>query len=142
MLLDYVYLIIILLLISGITFFIYLSYEYRVNEYRVNEYVGGIETFLNPTLPLLPEENTGIVQNLNNYLTNYDNLLNTASNNQIMVDENGYNNLLRSFNNNQYNSQFLLKESSGIKPPSQDFPVNQLIKTIKSNYVFFILFDS
>jgi len=58
MLIDYIYLIIIFVLIAGIIFFIYLSYEYRNND--TNKGIGSYESFVNPTIGQLQAINTAI----------------------------------------------------------------------------------
>ena len=59
MLIDYIYLILILILIGSILFFIYLSYEYRTNNK---------EGFINPQLDNLPQLNPQIPKNINSFL--------------------------------------------------------------------------
>ena len=61
MLIDYIYLLLILVLIGGILFFIYLSYEYRTNQ---TQYGTTLEGFVVPQINQLPQQNQNLTNNI------------------------------------------------------------------------------
>jgi len=132
MLIDYIYLIIIFVLIAGIIFFIYLSYEYRNND--TSKGIGSYESFINPTIGQLQAINTAIPNKLNNFLLNYSNFNTQSINNQIRINNDDYLELLKLGNNNKKNAEIIANEVSYIKLPKENFPNDKLIRTIKSNY--------
>lgn len=125
MLIDYIYLILILVLIGGILFFIYLSYEYR----QIN-----MEGFVNPQINQLPQQNQNLTNNIGSFLDNYDNLMTNAYNRQIINNSADYQTLVQEMSSNLNDSTTLLKQQNGLQPIPQSFPIDKLIKTIKSNY--------
>lgn len=126
MIIDYIYLIIILIIIAIILFFIYLSYEYRIPDIT--------ESFIVPKINTPPNQNVFIKQKLSDFLSNYDNLSIAANNNQLAVDEKDYYDISKLTDLNKTNAKLLESEINGIKPPSEPFPEDKLIKTIKSRY--------
>lgn len=128
MLIDYIYLLLILVLIGSILFFINISYEYRQPAPDVKE------NFINPQINQLPQENTNISKNLNDFLANYNQLLANTYNRQIVNDSSGYQQLNQQMISNLNDTTKLLKIKQGIQPIPQTFPSDKLIKTIKSNY--------
>jgi hypothetical protein len=137
MFIDYIYLILILVLISSILFFIYLSYEYRMPHImpNINNIESFIEGFSVPKLELLPNTpNPNFANNLGSFLDNYNSILANTYNRNIINDANGYQQLNSQMASNLNDTVNLLKNKQGIQPISQSFPVNKLIKTIKSNY--------
>jgi hypothetical protein len=128
MLIDYIYLILILVLIGSILFFINLSYEYRQVDNVIKE------GFLNPQINQLPEENTNYSKNLGKFLDNYEQLMANTYNRQMINDNSGYQQLKNQIASNLRDTTTLLKIKQGIEPIPEIYPINQLIKTIKSNY--------
>jgi hypothetical protein len=127
MLLDYIYLLIILVLIGTVLFFIWLSYEYRIFD--------NIESFIVLERPSLSATaNPNYLDNINNFAQKYSNLVVNTYNKQITNNEVVNNLLLKQFQSNYNDSKNLLKEKRGLEPNTQSFPINELIKTIKSNY--------
>lgn len=132
MLIDYIYLVLILVLIGSILFFIYLSYEYRHNNSMQND-TEITEGFINPQIiqsPYIKQSN----DNINAYLKNYNKLFTNTYNQQIINDTNSYQKLKEQTLSNKNDSAILLQKQTGLQPPPETFPSNQLIKTIKSMY--------
>ena len=126
---DYIYLILILVLIGFILFIIYLSYEYRIKE--------GFGS--------LPQLSTNIdskyaVTNLRNQGTKFNNhyigTINDAIGSISSKDYNAQIELLQKSNNNSKSSQKIIDLQNqlinGVHPAS--FPIDKLISTIKSKY--------
>jgi hypothetical protein len=126
MLIDYIYLLLIFVLIGGILFFIYLSYEYRSNQ--------TIESFVVPQINQFPQQNQKLTNNIGSFLDNYNQLMENAYNRQIVNDSSSYQKLVHQMSSNLNDSTALLKQKNGLQPIPQSFPIDKLIKTIKSNY--------
>ena len=130
MLLDYIYLIIILVLIVVIIFLIYLSYEYRIfNQIDTNI----MESF---TTLQIPTTFNNINLNYKNKLTNFNNAYAEAGinayYNQLINDKKLLYNLQNQNNNNNISTLMELKHT--LTPITKTFPINDVIKTIKSKY--------
>jgi hypothetical protein len=136
MFIDYIYLLLIIIVICFIIFMIYLSYEYRNIESRDNE-SNDIENFVVP-----------IINNLSAINYNLDKIKSTAldlNNNYVQFNNELYikdvsreniKNLKISEKQaqNLENSQILNSANSNLKPVPKTFPIDKLIKTIKSKY--------
>lgn len=131
MLIDYIYLLLIFVLIGSIIFFIYLSYEYRSNKEQGNE---TLENFVVPKINQLTQQNQNFTKNIGPFLDNYNNLIANAYNKQIINDSATYQNLVQQMSSNLNDSTILLKQQKNLKPIPETFPIDKLIKTIKSNY--------
>lgn len=129
MLIDYIYLLLILVLIGSILFFIYLSYEYRQINIEGFTSVGAI-----PQINQLPQQNQNLTNNIGSFLDNYNQLMANAYNRQIVNDSSSYQKLVHQMSSNLNDSTTLLKQKNGLQPIPQSFPIDKLIKTIKSNY--------
>jgi hypothetical protein len=129
MLLDYIYLIIIIALLLVVVFLIYLSYEYRVFE--VNEPFS-LGDALTDAVFDTPNEN--IAENMKILLQNYNETIDNSNNQQEKQTGIQLLSLLNDSQSNYNNSNTLLQSSYGLQPISKTFPVDQVIKTIKSNY--------
>ena len=129
MLLDYLYLIIILVLIVVILFIIYLSYEYRTSGVD-------IEPFVIPIIDDMPPStvNENITEKLNKYISNYDNLIVSGINNQLLIDQNNMEFIEDGTLKNRNDTKKILGLDVSPYPETNQFPTNKLIKTIKSNY--------
>jgi hypothetical protein len=127
MFIDYIYLILILILIGSILFFIYLSYEYR-------KPYSNIESFTNLKLNQIPQLNSKSDQLLNSFLDNYKQLLTNTYNRQIVNDNIGIQQLNKQYLSNLNNTKKILATKYNIQPVPETFPIDKLIKTIKSNY--------
>lgn len=128
--LDYIYLLLIFILIGSILFFIYLSYEYRQ---------ANVERFIVPQINQLSQleiSETGLAntKQINSFLKNYKDLLGNTYNRQIFNDTIDYQTLNKQALSNLNDSVILSKQNNGLIQTAQAFPINQLIKTIKSNY--------
>jgi len=156
MVIDYLYLILILVLISCILFIIYLSYQYRVNDInRENHGSHGshgsngshdshgkhgsessIERF---TLQPLHEYKDNLtVTNINNQASNMLNDYNRFKigiyNKQIYKDNENNKNLLANALSNVSDSKKLNMANKQPPPVVNKFPIDKLISTIKSRY--------
>ena len=142
MLIDYIYLIIIIILICAVLFFIYLSYEYRVFTERMSNNTnedGSIGGILEPFIVLQPitsfsNANPEIVTNLSDFSGKYNDLSINTYNKQVLNNNEIYDNLLKQVKTNQEDVNTLLKISQKQLPTPKTFPINELVKTIKSNY--------
>lgn len=125
MFIDYIYLILILVLIGAILFFIYLSYEYRTQT----------ENFINPIINEFnqppPSNYDG---NINAYQKKIDNVIYNLYNSQLDNISIDYNNTLSKITANKNVLQDLKSKENELKPQITPFPPDKLIKTIKSNY--------
>lgn len=134
MLIDYIYLIIIIALILVIIFLIYLSYEYRIfNQISLDI----TEPFTSSTLDIPPTYNTintNYKTNLTNFVNKYNNAISNAYNKQIIKDNTLITSLLNQSETNYNNSNTILQMKNKIMPISKTLPINEIIKTIKSNY--------
>jgi len=124
---DYIYLILILILIGFIVFLIYLSYEYRVKEgFAIN-------TYPNPNVNYntIKLQNQGTIFN-NNYIKS----INDSINIQKYKDNIDQLELLDKTRKNLINSKqiSLLKNQLSNQIAPKSFPVDKLISTIKSKY--------
>ena len=126
MFIDYIYLLLILTLICSILFLIYLSYEYRINEGFTNEPIPTIQTtsIYNLENNISPNNNDYnlFINKRTNQLLNYDNLHNLE--------------LLEKSKKNLETSKFLenLKIGNNKLDSNTIYPVDSIIKTIKSKY--------
>lgn len=133
--LDYLYFVIIIFLIGVIIYLIYMSYNYRKN-------IGpgvDIERFAN-VVPVinndlnLDQMNDKIAAEMELILSNYQNLETNIYNKQILDNNQHYIDLLKQMQNNSISLDAIKKKSYHFIPESKSFPINELIKTIKSNY--------
>ena len=132
MLLDYIYLIIIFALIVVIIFLIYLSYEYRIFNQSASNIT---ESFTSLRIPAtFNSVNANYQKNLANFINNYTNTGVNAYNQQLISDNTLYNSLLNQYQINYNNSNTLLELKNKISTVPKTFPINEVIKTIKSNY--------
>jgi hypothetical protein len=128
MFIDYIYLILILVLIGSILFFIYLSYEYRKPS-------TGIENFVNPQINQIASGiNSNVSASLGSFLDNYNNLLTNTYNRQIINDGIEYQQLNKQYLSNLNDTNNIIITNTNLKPLQKAFPIDKLIKTIKSNY--------
>jgi hypothetical protein len=126
---DYIYLILILILIGSIVFLIYLSYEYRVKEgFAVLQ---TINPNINSNYIKNSIQNQGI-----KFKNNYINNINDALNIQKNKDYNKQLEILKDSKNDSLNSKYLLdlKNKLKISTAPDAFPIDKLISTIKSKY--------
>lgn len=125
---DYIYLILILILIGFIVFLIHLSYEYRVKE--------GFTS--NPTInPSLNYNITELINQSRIFNNNYINTINDAANIQSSKDNIALLEILKKSKTDLTNSQQIVELQNKLKngtPPPGAFPVDKLISTIKSKY--------
>lgn len=128
MMLDYVYLIIILALISFVMFMIYVSYEYRI--FNVNE---SFEVSIPATNETANVNNIHRTK-LREFNKQYSNAYVNAYNQQMISDNTLYQGLVGKFQDNYNKSRKLLEKSKGLEQIPKTFPINEVIKTIKSNY--------
>jgi hypothetical protein len=132
MLLDYIYLIIIFALIVVIIFLIYLSYEYRIFNQSTSNLT---ESFTSLQIPAtFNSVNANYQNNLANFVNKYTNTGVNAYNQQLISDNALYNSLQNQYQTNYNNSNTLLQLKNKITPDRKTFPINEVIKTIKSNY--------
>jgi hypothetical protein len=127
MFIDYIYLILILVLIGSILFFIYLSYEYRKPK-------PDIENFVNPTINQLPNLFLDARTQLGSFIGNYNKLLTNTKNRLIISDNIAYHRLNKKYISNLNDTHKILNLQNNLKPIPETFPFDKLIKTIKSNY--------
>ena len=121
MIIDYIYLILILVLIGSISFIIFLSYEYRINE--------GFGSML-PSFHANYDLTSHLYQdnNFNNFIIDLNNNL-QYKNNMDQLE------LLSKSNDNVKNANYINQLANGIaKPIPTTFPIDKVIKTIKSKY--------
>ena len=132
MLLDYIYLIIILALVVVIIFLIYLSYEYRIfNQTESNI----TESFTSLHIPAtFNNAPPNYQKNLANFVNKYNNTGVNAYNQQLIRDNAFFSSLLNQYQKNYNNSNTLVQLKNNITPVRKTFPINEVIKTIKSNY--------
>jgi len=128
---DYIYLILILILIGFILFIIYLSYEYRIKE--------GFGTLksLNPSFnPSFNINYNDISNKATTFNNNYIKFINDQQNVLTSKDYNKQLEILQNTKKNLLNSQSVLTSKNNlIKTSSNDnFPIDKLINTIKSKY--------
>lgn len=127
MLLDYIYLIIILALVAVVIFLIYLSYEYRI--------ITQVEPFAQIQIPATYNSvSPNYYNNLANFVNQYANTGVNVYNQQIISDNTLYNSLLNQYQANYNNSNTIMQLKNKLAPVSKAFPINQVIKTIKSKY--------
>ena len=128
MLIDYFYLILILVLIFSILLLLYLSYEYRTIEPFYSSSV---------SLPLTPIQAFNPASIINQgppILNNYNNFLTNTNNKQITYNNLQNQALYGKTKTNLNNVAQLSSMKQGLVPIPQSFPVDKLIKTIKSKY--------
>ena len=127
---DYIYLILILILIGFILFIIYLSYEYRVQEGFMNLPPLNNNLKLDDTITELA--NLGIIYN-NKYTSSTNDAITALTNKDYMKQAD----ILNNSENNLLNAKKLIDlknklNNSVVSPDS--FPIDKLISTIKSKY--------
>jgi len=133
---DYIYLILILILIGFIVFIIYLSYEYRVKEGF------DVQPTINPSIIGSSSSQNYNVINLQNQETIFNNNYIRAINDATIIEESKDTikqlEILEKSKQNLLNSKkiALLKNKlkSGSSTVSTSFPIDKLISTIKSKY--------
>ena len=128
MLIDYFYLILILVLICSILLLIYLSYEYRTIE---PFYSSSITLPLTPIQPFNP---SSIIKQGPPILNSYNSFLRDTNNKQVSYNNLQNQALYGKTNSNLNDIAQLSSMKQGIVPIPQSFPVDKLIKTIKSKY--------
>jgi len=128
MMIDYIYLILILVLIGSILFFINLSYQYR-QVMPENK-----EGFRDIQINQIPQDNSNYSKSLGGFLDNYNQLLSNTYNRQIINDSSGYQQLTNQMASNLQDTTTLLKMKQGIEPIPETYPMDKLIKTVKSQY--------
>jgi hypothetical protein len=128
MFIDYIYLLLIIFIICCIIYTIYLSYEYRTIE---NFIVKSATILPLPTFSKIVFNRTGEVYSFDQ---SYYNANNEIVNRSINKDNLKQLDLYKKLNTNLASSQELQKLSTQniVKPPT--FPIDKLIKTIKSKY--------
>jgi hypothetical protein len=132
MLLDYIYLIIILALVCVVIFLIYISYEYRIFDQTATQIA---ESFTSLHVPATYNSlNSNYQNNLAAFVNKYTNTGLNAYNQQLISDNTLYNSLLNQYQTNYNNSNILKQMKNNITPLPNTFPINEVIKTIKSNY--------
>ena len=141
MFIDYIYLLLIIMVICFIIFMIYLSYEYRTIESRNTESKTmeskTIENFIVPTLNNLSAINYNLdtlnltAKDMNK---NYIHLNNEIYNRDISRDNIKNIKISQKQLQNLANSKTLNLANNNLKPIPSSFPVDKLIKTIKSKY--------
>ena len=136
MVIDYIYLILILILISSILYFIYLSYEYRqLDTDDIDNNNNNIENFVNLQINSLNNNQIKNVDSkINSYLQNQQNTISDIYNRQIASDNRSYSSLREQSASNKNDSKILLTEKQLMDIVPKAFPIDKLIKTIKSNY--------
>ena len=124
---DYIYLVLILILIGFILFIIYLSYEYRIKE--------GFETLelLNPSLNINYNDLANQGTTFNN---NYIQFINDNTKSLSAKDYSKQIEILQNTKKNLLNSQSVLTSKNNLIITSKNdaFPIDKLINTIKSKY--------
>jgi hypothetical protein len=128
MMIDYIYLLLILVLIGSILFFINLSYQYR-QVMPENK-----EGFRDIQINQIPQDNANYSKSLGSFLDNYDQLLSNTYNRQIINESSGYQQLTNQMASNLQDTTTLLKMKQGIEPIPETYPMDKLIKTVKSQY--------
>jgi hypothetical protein len=123
MVIEYIYLLLILVLIGSILFLIYLSYEYRTIEPFI---VTQLDTYNGIT----PNIRTAAI----NHLSNYQDLINNAYTQQINKQNIINLDLLDKTQLNISNSAKLEKMNKNLNVITDEFPNDKMIKTIKNNY--------
>jgi hypothetical protein len=131
MFIDYIYLLLIIIVICFIIFMIYLSYEYRAIE------SSDIEHFIVPPV----DDLSAIKYNLDDIKTdakdmnnNYIEFNNELYNKDVSRDNIKNLKLSEKQAQNLANSQLLNAANNNLKPVPTTFPIDKLIKTIKSKY--------
>jgi hypothetical protein len=130
---DYVYLILILILIGFILFIIYLSYEYRVKEGFIPIPSLAMSLDITKNYDTLPQ----IINQANTFNNNYISAINDGKILQQNKDYKDQLEVLKISNSNLQNSQTIINLQNKLNNsslPSNSFPVDKLISTIKSNY--------
>ena len=125
MIIDYIYLLLILILIGSILFLIYLSYKYRIKEGFASIPIIDTESIYNIEGNISPNNNDYriFVNDINNTMHYNNNVSNLQ--------------LLEYAKQNLANSQSLEKQkiiNNNLVNNDTIFPINELIKTIKSRY--------
>ena len=136
MIVNYVYLLLILLIIFFIIYIIYLSYDYNFNNNNNNN--DNIENFADLQIQNIGELNLN-ADNINNdfkrFEDNYNKLDIDIHNRNVQKEQKKNLNLLTKTKNNLLVTQKLKLINENLKPSDTNiFPINKLIKTIKSKY--------
>ena len=137
MLIDYLYLILIIILIGSIIFLIYLSYEYRINSdtTKSNMSTNIIEGFnltsnLNPIKPIIWDV-TNQAADISN---DYRNFVSNIYNREILKGNITNLDTLDKTRNNLNASKYIYDLQNKIIPQTDTFPIDKVISTIKSKY--------
>ena len=126
MFIDYIYLLLIIIVICFIVFLIYLSYEYKT-----------IECFKSPVLNSLSniKYNTYNINEYNNdFDISYKNLITEIHNRDVSRDNIKNIELYEKINKNINETNNLKLLQTKLTPEQKQFPIDKLIKTIKSKY--------
>jgi len=126
MFIDYIYLLLIIIVICFIVFLIYLSYEYKT-----------IECFESPVLNSLSniKYNTYNINEYNNdFDISYKNLITEIHNRDVSRDNLKNIQLYEKINKNINETNNLKLLQTKLTPEQKQFPIDKLIKTIKSKY--------
>ena len=126
MFIDYIYLLLIIIVICFIVFLIYLSYEYRT-----------IECFESPLLNSLSniKYNTYNVSSYNNdFDISYKNLSTEIHNRDVTRDNLKNIQLYNKISQNINNTETLKTLKNKLNQVQKQYPIDKLIKTIKSKY--------
>ena len=143
MIINYIYLILILILICSINYFIYLSYEYRgtgsginmdTNTYTNTDTNTDIENFLDLRVFMPGLNNANTNTQIRTLLQTQQNQLDNEFNKQIAKLNNKNSVINSKLTNDTNNIKNLLIQKQALEPETQTFPIEKLIKTIKSNY--------
>jgi len=128
---KYLYLLLIIIIIGVIIFLVYLSHKYRepmIENFNLNLNVqldrntSNLDSIVNDLNTRIENENTKF-NNIINNINNYQNLMNNDKQKQNLIETNKNYDLI-----NKLTKQITNKSSS------TSYPINKLIKTIKSNY--------
>ena len=137
MFIDYIYLLLTIILICFIIFLIYLSYEYR--NIGINEPNEILENFETPKLNEMNEISFDLY-NYNKLINNIDKSyynLNSEINNRDVTTDNIKNlKLFDKITKNLLNTEKIINLKKNIikTQDKEEYPVDKLIKTIKSKY--------
>jgi len=138
MLIDYIYFILIIVIICFIIFLIYLSYEYRnIDSMKNMEHFDTITPL--PKLKKMQNLNFDLYtynKLVNDFYTSYTNIISEVNNRDVTKDNIKNIKLHDKITKNLINSQKLLNIKQNLNnslAPAQ-YPIDKLIKTIKSKY--------
>ena len=138
---DYLYLLLIVSVILYIIYLIYLSYEYRKND-QIEDFTITYPNLINIANTYYSNGNSGLqntaimnANTINNkFETSYNDLLMEINNRDITRDSIKNINLNIKTNLNLKNSNQVKNSQQTLIPQTKQFPIDKLIKTIKSKY--------